>query len=285
MRNPDSNNSKLALMREIDDNPLKLYFIMIGVVDASMLVAAITVEDDPTRYLLIGGAIILLMAIIIVVGVKSNFQKSLVEKIDEGVFEVYDDLGVPDQIWKDFRKDFKSFNDPWIMELNSPNKFLDAHKKRYNDPNCGMFRFLFFIKDSSGQFERFVKFQAMVHLEMTESELDSNNFDSLLREKIEDKNLPKTLDNIMVYLNKESSARQTFFIGYKTIGENESKLQRVSVWYLAIVSEKSKPHLILKTTDKDFWEDLDRKWESSRTGSEKVYGPDIFNKYLQISRV
>ena len=284
MSNPDSNNLKLALMRAID-NPLKFYFLLIGVVDSSMLIAAIAVKDPSTRYLLIGGAIILLMAIIIVVGIKSNFQKSLVEKIDEGVFEVHDDLGVPDQIWKDFRKDFKSFNDPWVMESNSPYEYLVAHKERYNDPKCGMFRFLFFIRDSSDQFERFVKFQAMVHLEMTESELDSNNFDSLLREKIEDKDLPKTLDSIKVYLNKESSPHQTFFIGIKTLGEDESEIQRVSIWYLSIVSEKSRPHLILKSTDNDFWWDLDRKWESSRTGSERVLGPDIFNKYLQISKL
>lgn len=280
MSNSDSTNSRFALIRIID-TPLKLYALIALIADGTMFGIAAKMDESSDRTILIVGAILLLFTIIIIVAFNWKFQKTLVEKIDEGGFEVYDDQGAPDKIWQGFQKDFKSYNDPWLMELNSPTKYLKTHRERYCDPNCGMFRFLFFIKDNMVQFERFVKFQAMVHLSMKESEIDSEDFNRLLRERIKDEDMPKTLDHIRVYLNTKDKPQQTFFIGYKKNEKDKKQLQRVALWYLSIVSDTSRPHMILKTTDNDFWKDLERKWDSTRTYSETVLGSAIFNRYLK----
>ena len=280
MSNSNSTNSRFAVIRHID-TPLKLFALIVIILESVMIGVAKNFEEGFAKNFLIVGAIFLLFLIIIIVAFKWKLHKPFVEKIDEGGFEVCDDQGEPDKIWQGFQKDFKSYNDPWVMELNSPAMYLKTHRERYCDPNCGKFRFLFFIKDSLVQFERFVKFQAMVHLNMKESEIDSEDFNRLLRKRIKNEDMPKTLDHIRVYLNTKDTPQQTFFIGYKNNEKDKKQLKRVALWYLSIISDTSRPHMILKITDNDFWLDLERKWDSTRTYSETVLGSAIFNRYLK----
>jgi len=211
-----------------------------------------------------------------------NEQESLIDRIDNSAFEIFSDSTTPEGVWEEYRRDWKAYNDSWVMELKSPEDYIESHRKRYRDPACGRFKFLFFTKNSPQQFTRFVKFQAMVHLGLKPEVIHSDGFDSILSSRLKMGDLPKSLEHICVYLNDKVLPKQTFFRGYKAVPGSDD-LQKVSIWYLSLDSSESSPHLILKTTDTRFWKDLDDKWNEMRVGAEKIHGEKIFDKYLEIS--
>lgn len=202
--------------------------------------------------------------------------------IDDSSFKVLSDLRSPDDVWKGYTKDWKSYNDSWVLEIETPDVYVDTHVKRYNDENCADFKFLFFLKNDIGQFERFVKFQSLVHLGLGEKEIKSDYFVTALLSRIELGPLPDTLDHIEVFLNtRDNPPNQTFFRGHEILKKGE-KPKKVSLWYLSLDSNPEAPHLILKTNNGRFWQTLDNKWNTMRVGAEKVAGKEIFRKYLSL---
>lgn len=208
--------------------------------------------------------------------------KKLTDLIDENdAFEVYSDSEAPDEIWNNFYKDFKSYNDPWKMELIAPEEYLNVHRARYQDPSCGNYKFLFFIKNDMGQFDRFVRFQAIVHLGIDPTKVLQDDFKQTLEARLKSSETPDTLKHIEVYLNDSLTPKQTFFRGYKKL-KGFSEPQKVSLWYLSIDSETDAPHLILKSTDERFWNELDAKWNKAKKEAIKISGRDLFEQYLAI---
>jgi hypothetical protein len=188
------------------------------------------------------------------------------------------------EIWGGFIKpDFKSYNDPWCMELINPNNFLETHRRRYNDQNCAKYNFLFFIKDGYEPFKRFIKFQAMVHLGFKEEEINAEDFNEKLKEKIKaykivsnEKRLPKTLDNISVFFNNTfEKPFMTFFRGEKQIG-------KFALLYFLIKENEECPHFIIQITDAETWLKLDSTWDKASMNAEKIEGVDVFEKYLSL---
>lgn len=129
-------------------------------------------------------------------------------------------------LWSGFNgDDFKSYNDPWIMEMKSnTNDFINVHRERYLSLDCATFNFLFFTKDNRwGPFKRFVKFQAMVHLKLEPTDIDDDVFAEKMSEKIakykndnNEEEWQNTIKHINVFFNKEFERPFiTFFRGYK----------------------------------------------------------------------
>jgi len=198
-------------------------------------------------------------------------------------FHVYSNLKTPGDVWAGFVDRFKSYNDPWLMEYICPEDYLDTHRERYNDPNCGEYNFQFFPgsegnSESWKPFIRFAKFQMMVHFNLKPFEIAEAGFKQKLKE-ISLRTLPDTLRHLKVFLNFSESPRQTFFRGYKYKNGDSTQIERVSIWYLMLDEQDELPALILKSSNEDFWMDLDKKWNASRKRAV-VYNPTRFLRKL-----
>jgi hypothetical protein len=187
------------------------------------------------------------------------------------------------KIWSDFIKpDFKSFNDPWIMESVYPNDFIETHRKRYKDPQCATFNFLFFTKNGYEPFKRFVKFQSIIHLGLEIEDVEADDFDVRLQEKIKafkniEKKLPDTLTHIKIYFNDEFQRPFiTFFIGHK--GK-----EKIALLYFSINENENRPHMIIQISDNETWNQLNNTWENAKEGAQEFSGIEIFDKYLRLT--
>jgi len=284
--NPKFWKSIQRLIKTID-SPIKLSALIV-ILTLIMFVVLLKIQEGDLDSNIIYAFTIICVLIILGAFVKEiiNPKKSIIENIDEGIFEIYKNKEAPAAIWQNFHTRFYSFNDSWIMELKEPHLYLETHKERYKDPNCGAFNFLFFIKDNNiDPFERFVKFQAMVHLDFKADQI-GEHFKELLRNKINGTKLPDTLNYIYVYLNNDIIPRQTFFIGLKDSESTKGETLYVSIWYLALPEQNAIPGThrnILTSTNEDFWDELYERWDNLSTNSTKILGKNLFSKYLEIS--
>jgi len=58
------------------------------------------------------------------VGKKANDKKEgLIDQLKSKGFRLGNSNNVPNDMWSGFREDFKSYNDPWEMELLSPEDY------------------------------------------------------------------------------------------------------------------------------------------------------------------
>jgi class 3 adenylate cyclase len=209
----------------------------------------------------------------------------ITEKFDSGKSKLHYMVVNKSEIWDGFVGEFKSFNDSWSMEMNEPDRFIPVHKARYKDKNCGNYQFVFFVKntiDNIKPFERFVKFQYLVHINNDVSEVTPNNFAKNLKKYLKHiennpSDLPKTLNKISVFLNEKESPSQTFFIGFR-----KDDIP-VSLWYLSIDNEKRMPSMILETYNKDFRFQLDKMWHEAKNNDlPMIKGVNIFKEYLRL---
>lgn len=276
----DLTDSKSKVLKAVD-SPLRLFALVAILINASMFGIAGTMDEGMDRTIVIVGAILLLLIILTVVAFNFNPKPSMLEKISEGKFKIYDGNHELGNLWEGFVKVYKSFNDPWRMEYDTPSQFLDIHKKRYSSKNCGEFQFIFFLNNGVEAFDRFIKFQSMVHLNLSSDDIYSNNFKSILSERMK-KKLPETLKFITVFINKTETPTRTFFLGFKEPEKPETVLKRISLLYINIANEDLGHKMILQSSDKDFWNDLDKKWEASRNESERIQGSMIFERYLEM---
>lgn len=124
----DLNEPKSKILKAVD-SPLRLFALVAILINASLIGVAGTMDAGLDRTVIITGAFLLLLIIISVAAFNYNSKQSFFEKITEGKFKIYDgnsDLG---ELWEGFTKVFKSYNDPWLMELNTPRQFVKTHKK------------------------------------------------------------------------------------------------------------------------------------------------------------
>lgn len=211
---------------------------------------------------------------------------------EDDIFQVYSNVKTPKEIWSGFVGEFKSYNDPWKMEYNSPEDYVQTHRNRYNDPNCGNYYFLFFPKRKPQgsywqPFIRFGKFQAWVHFGLQDFRMTGPAFKEYIRQKLEGP-IPQSLNHITAFLNFQEAPEQTFFRGFKeanTITSNNGQQpmqERVSIWYLMLENNDNSPTFILKSFNKGFWNALNKKWNKSRSNSEKYPSIKLFEKLLTL---
>jgi len=281
----EMSDAKSKVIKAVD-SPIRLLALLAILVSASMFGIAGTMSEGLDRTIVIIGAIALLLFILIVAAFNFNEKPRILEKIIEGSFKIYDGNSELGGLWEGFVKVWKSFNDPWVMEYNTPSQFLETHKKRYASKKCGDYQFIFFLNNGFESFDRFIKFQAMVHLGLSEVDIHSKKFKEILNERINNKQLPDSLKYITVFLNRNDKPTRTFFLGFKDV-DNKTKtgkeMQRVALMYLNIVNEDLGHKMILYSTDRDFWNDLDKSWDECRTNSEKVLGALMFEAYLNLT--
>ena len=195
-----------------------------------------------------------------------------------------------ENIWKGFIKDFKSYNDSWLIEwTDNVDRFVPVHRERYNNKEAKKFKFLFFIRNNEKKkswksFIRFVEFQMLVHFELNQSKFEKLKKEDGLKLFVEDK-LKKgisALGKIQVFIAFKEPSPHTFFRGYKkTNGEKTT----FSIWYLSAdlkFLEDGIPKIILTTQDKNIWNHLDEIWDSASEGADKMIGEEIFRKYFEV---
>jgi hypothetical protein len=187
------------------------------------------------------------------------------------------------KIWDNFiGPDFRSYNDPWTMEMENPGNFKQIHIKRYNNHESGVYNFLFFTKKDYYAFERFVKFQSIVHLGMDEKLIENSDFKTILKNHIVAhltlyNKLPETLKKINVWFNNTAEKPLvTFFTGYKQEG-------KFALLYYTINENEKQPPLIIETSDFETCKYLDTIWDKAKEESTKVDGIKIFDEFLKFS--
>jgi hypothetical protein len=190
-------------------------------------------------------------------------------------------------LWEKFSRDFKSYNDPWITELENPTEYIKTHKERYKNKDFGRFKFLFFIQENDlnpyEKFERFVRFQAMVHLGMDIDLALSGDFKQHLESELNKRrmkrhSLPLSLNHILVYFNFKKIPNQTFFRGYKGTGKDQ---ERICFWYLSADDTTNKPYMIFELKNNNgWWKNLDSAWDRAAENTIRIDGIKIFDEYL-----
>jgi len=186
------------------------------------------------------------------------------------------------EIWDGFIGDFKSYNDPWNIEYIDPRKYLKTHIKRYDDPECKIFKFLFFKKNGIQAFERFVKFQSLVHLNLKISDIHSIDFVNILEKRLAEP-IKNSVDKIAAYINQENEPIITFFRGSKKDQDGEP----IKVSLLYFTTQKSgRPKEILITHNKSVWEELETTWNNSAdaNGCHIYEGKKIFEEFIGMKR-
>jgi hypothetical protein len=187
-----------------------------------------------------------------------------------------------EKIWEGFDGlDFKSYNDPWNMETSKLGKYIKVHKERYKIENNTQYKFLFFCKEDIDSFERFIKFQSSVHLNLEFKEFEDNQFKEKLKEHIDNiietnGKLPDSLHKIQVFINYKSDIPHlTFFRGHKSG-------IKIALLYFTIKLNQEFPNAIFKTSDKFSWLELDKTWDEGIIQTKEIKGIDIFNHYLNL---
>ena len=208
-------------------------------------------------------------------------SKNKINRFKRNIAASYVD-GAQEDIWKNFDTEFLSFNDSWEMELNSPEKYIDLHKNRYQNPKCKQYKFLFFSKQYYNSFSNFVKFHAMVHFKFPKEVVYDNSkfIEELERTILNTKNMEKlkNLETIEVYINSVLSPNETFFLGYK-------KKKKVTLQYFSTDNNHVMPEKIIKSESSIIWNGLERKWYksvdiSNNSNIQFIPGKRIFEYYI-----
>ncbi len=214
---------------------------------------------------------------------KARKQRMTPAQPNEGSLQIHYHTKLLPDIWGDFAKDFKSFNDPWIMEMRNPADFVPIHQVRYKAKDCSIFSFLFFEKLGNEPFKRFVEFQSMVHLNFNINQVRAKDFREKLASEIAERKknsgFPDSLNKIEVCFNDDDEIlQQTFFRGYKRMAKRQ--YEEVCLWYIPTRELVSMPYMILEIRNEGLWKHLDIEWDNAAKGRRKIVGSDIFDEYL-----
>lgn len=209
---------------------------------------------------------------------------------DYNFFRVLKDVESP-EIWDDFHGTYRAYNDSWLLESQNPNRYIPVHRKRFEDKNS-KFQYMFYINpnDQPGKryqsFERFVKFQAMVHFDVKKSIIDSKGefrkwYDSA-RDTLQKVPSLSQIECCLIYTSELPSI--TYFVGTRD-GLISSK--NTSIIYLISkgIPGQTAPYQIIETNNNDLFNHLNYTWreelkEKDNVKIEAFEGKALFDKYF-----
>lgn len=209
---------------------------------------------------------------------------------DYNFFRVLKDVESP-EIWDNFHGTYRAYNDSWLLEWQDPNKYLDVHRKRFKDQSS-KFQYMFYISPNDStenrykSFERFVKFQAMVHFGLKKSVAESRIefrkwYESAKDTLISAKSISQ-VEVMLIYTDELPSI--TYFVGTR---DGIITNKKTSIIYLISkgLPGHTAPYQIIETNNNDLFNHLNYTWreemkEKKNVKIEAFEGKAIFDKYF-----
>lgn len=187
------------------------------------------------------------------------------------------------EIWAGFEGVYNAYNAPWELEFRgNTNDYVAIHKKRFANKKLERANYLYFFNEENWdsffkRFEKFVRFEAMVFLNLSTREARPENITEHLEKKMD--LTPANIDSLNLYLVPGPEPQLTFFQGTKAD-------ERASVLYFnfAEFMEDGLPSSVLYSHGDGISKPLESYFGKEAKEEILHTGMDIFHLYLKIKQ-